>query len=79
MDDSSFYQEIKLMFESFLSVKKDKLKLRIKNLDTDVILNDMNYSKVLFDSDFNIYKLDKDGKPLKVERTEFEVVVLKKN
>lgn len=80
MSDAGFYEEINLMFESYLSPKKDKLQLRIKNVDTDTILNPgekMNYSKVFFDSDLNIYKLDKDGKVVKLERDEFETVVMR--
>lgn len=79
MSDNKFYEEIKFMFESYLSPKKDRLKLQIKNITQNKILNsdDMNYSKVFFDSDLNIYKIDKSGKLQLIENDEFETVVMK--
>lgn len=79
MSDEKFFEEIKFLFESYLSPKRDKLKLRIKNVPIEKILNisDMNYSKVFFDSDLNIYKLDKDGKLQMVENDDFETVVVR--
>jgi hypothetical protein len=79
MSDTKFYKEIQFLFESYLSPKKDKLQLRVKNLEKDSILSDteMNYSKVFFDADLNLYKIDKDGKIVKVENDNFETVVMR--
>lgn len=79
MNDDKFFQEIKFLFESYLSPKKDNLQLRVRNISKDVILTekDMNYSKVFFDSDLNMYKIDKDGKLVAVENDNFETVVMR--
>lgn len=80
MSDEKFFEEIGFMFESHLSPKRDKLQLRIKDVTKDSILEEsksMNYSKVLFDSELNIYKLDSNGKPVLVENENFEAVVMK--
>lgn len=79
MKDAKFYQEIKFLFESYLSPKKDKLKIQVKNLSKDTVLssNDMNYSKVFFDSELNIYKIDKEGKLTMVDNEDFEAVVMR--
>ena len=79
MNDEKFFQEIKFLFESYLSPKKDNLQLRVRNISKDVILTekDMNYSKVFFDSDLNMYKIDKDSKLVAVENDNFETVVMR--
>ncbi len=81
MNDVNFYQEIKFLFETYLSPKRDKLQIRIKNLDTDSILleKDMNYSKVFFDAELNIYKLNNEGKIIKVDKDNFEAIVMKQD
>ena len=81
MNDEKFYKEIDLLFEKYLSSKENVLKLRIKNIEKNTILSetDMNYSKVFFDSDLNIYKIDGEGKIVKVENGNFESVVMKKS
>lgn len=79
MSDTKFYQEIKLLFESYLTPTKDNLQLRVRNIEKNSILSDteMNYSKVFFDSELNLYKIDKDGKLVKVDNDNFETVVMK--
>ena len=79
MSDTKFYKEINLLFEEYLTKTRDILQLRIRNIEKKTILSDteMNYSKVFFDSEFNIYKIDKEGKFKKVENDNFEVVVMK--
>jgi len=79
MNDTKFFQEIKFLFESYLSPKKDNLQLRVRNISKDIILTekDMNYSKVFFDSDLNMYKIDKEGKLVSVENDNFETVVMR--
>lgn len=79
MNDEKFYKEIDLMFEGHLSAKKDKLQIRIKDLSKNKILTevDMNYSKVFFDSDLNIYKKNVDGGIELVNNDNFEAVVIK--
>lgn len=78
-NDEKFYQEIKFIFESHLSPKRDNLQIRIKNIDNNRILSetDMNYSKVLFDSELNILKIDKEGKIVKIDNDNFEAVVMR--
>ena len=80
MSDTSFYQEVKFLFESYLSPKRDKLQIRIKDIEKDSILEEsksMNYSKVLFDSEMNIYKINAQGIPVLVENENFEAIVMK--
>lgn len=74
-----FYKEIDLMFEGHLSAKKEKLQIRIKDTSSGKILgeNDMNYSKVFFDSDLNIFKRNTDGSIELVQNDKFEAVVVK--
>jgi hypothetical protein len=80
MSDNQFYKEIDFLFESYLTAKKDGLKAKIKDISKNKILEetDMNYSKVFFDTDLNIYKIDKDGALVKVENSNFEAIVLRK-
>ena len=80
MSDTSFYQEVKFLFESYLSPKRDKLQIRIKDIEKDSILEEsksMNYSRVLFDSEMNIYKINAQGIPVLVENENFEAIVMK--
>lgn len=67
------------MLESYLSPKRDKLQIRVRNIEKDEILSEsqLNYSKVLFDSDLNMFKIDKEGKLVKVENDNFESVVMR--
>lgn len=80
MKDDARYKEIDLMFETYLSPKKDSLKIRVKDTLKEKIYesNEMNYSKVFFDSELNIYKIDEEGKMIKVEKENFEAVVMRK-
>lgn len=79
MSNENFYKEIDLMFESYLSAKKDKLQIRIKDLSKGKILSnaDMNYSKVFFDSEMNIFKRSQDGFIELVQDDKFEAVIVK--
>lgn len=79
-NDKEFYKQIDFMFESYLSARKDGLKIRIRDISKDKILedSDMNYSKVFFDADLNIFKLDKKGSVVRVDNPNFETVVLRK-
>lgn len=79
MSDTKFFQEITFLFESYLSPKKDKLKINVKDLAQDKILEDMNYEKVFFDSELNIYKVTKEGKLQRVENENFEAIVMKQS
>lgn len=78
-ETQSFYEEVDAMFAEALDVKKDKLKLRIKQKSKNKIFLDSDYSKVFYDSDMNIYKLDVDGKPVKLEDSDFETIIIKKS
>jgi hypothetical protein len=79
-NDQEFYKQIDFIFESYLSARKDGLKIRIRDISKNIILedSDMNYSKVFFDADLNIYKLDKSGSVVRVDNQNFETIVLRK-
>lgn len=78
--DKEFYKQIDFLFESYLTAKKDGLKIRVRDISKNKILEDvdLNYSKVFFDSELNLYKIDKDGKMVVVENSNFETVVMRK-
>lgn len=73
MEDKEFHDKVDKMFESRLK----RHIVRIKDLESEKILteDDMNYSKVLFDSNLNIYKVV-DGKPMLVENPNFKAILL---
>lgn len=79
MSDEKFFKEIDFLFETFLSPKKDRLQIRIRNIEKNFILSEkeMNYSKVFFDSQLNIYKIGKDGNIERVDNENFEAVVMR--
>jgi hypothetical protein len=79
MADTKFFEEITFLFESYLSPKRDRLKINVKDLTQDKVLEDMNYDKVFFDSELNIYKITKEGKLQRVDNENFEAVVMKQN
>jgi len=71
--DKEFHDKVDKMFESRLK----RHIIRIKNLEEDKILteDDMNYGKVLFDSDLNIYKVV-DGVISKIEDSNYKALLL---
>ena len=73
MEDIEFYNKVDELFES----KLKRTIIRVKDLDKDIILGDgdMNYNKVLFDSELNIYKMD-DGKITMVDTNSFKAIVI---
>lgn len=79
MSDKQFYKDVQFIFEEYLSPKKDNLQLRVRDVSKGRIMpvESMNYSKVFFDCDLNIYKIDKEGKLIKVENDDFEAVVMR--
>ena len=79
MSDENFYKEIDFMFESYLSAKEEQFQIRIKDISKDKILSDadMNYSKVFFDSDLNIYKKNVEDRIELVSNDKFEAVITK--
>lgn len=79
MSNENFYKEIDHMFESYLSAKKDKLQIRIKDVSKNKILSsaEVNYSKVFFDSELNIFKRNQDGDIELVQNDNFEAVITK--
>lgn len=74
MEDKEFHDKVSEMFESRLK----RHVVRIKDLEKDKILTeqDMNYSRVFFDSDLNIYKKNEDGSIELVENGNFKAVLL---
>lgn len=79
MSDENFFKEIDFLFETYLSPKKDRLQICIRNIEKNFILSEkeMNYSKVFFDSQLNIYKIGKDGNIERVDNENFETVVMR--
>lgn len=79
MSDTKFYKEIQFLFETYLSPKKDNLQIRVKNMEKNSILSEseLNYSKVFFDSDLNMYKIGKSGSLERVDNDNFEAVVMR--
>jgi hypothetical protein len=79
MSDENFYKEIDFMFESYLSAKEEQFQIRIKDISKDKILSDtdMNYSKVFFDSDLNIYKKNMEDRFELVNNDNFQAVLTK--
>ena len=73
MEDEEFHERVNEMFESRLK----KYIIRIKNIEQDKILSedDLDYSKVLFDSDLRIYKII-DGQTLLVENDNFKAFLI---
>jgi hypothetical protein len=73
MEDKEFHGKVDKMFESRLA----RHVIRIKDLEKSKILteDDMDYSKVLFDSNLSIYKI-KNGVTTLVENSKFKAIVL---
>ena len=73
MEDKEFHDKVNEMFEG----KLKRYVIRIKDLANNKILteSDMNYDKVLFDSNLNIYKID-GGMPVLVENQNFKAILL---
>ena len=73
MEDKEFHDKVDKMFES----KLRRHIVRIKDVENNKILTeeDMDYKRVLFDSDLNIYKIV-DGVPTLVENKNFKAMLL---
>jgi len=73
MEDKEFHDKVDRLFES----KLKRHIIRIKDMKKGNILteDDMNYSKVFFDSNLNIYKMV-DGELLEVENKNFKALLL---
>lgn len=75
MTDENFYQEVDCMFEEYLS-NGDIPKIIIKDVLKNKPLN-INYKKILFDSDLNFYKIEEDKITL-VTDPNYKAFVVKK-
>jgi hypothetical protein len=74
-ENDQFHSDIEKMFASYLGDVGDKPKVMIAKDGS--IITKMNYSKVLFDSDLNIFKINEDGTLKKIEDAAFKAVVVK--
>jgi len=74
MSDEKFYQETDLMFEEYLS-NGEVPKIIIKDLKQDKILK-IDYKKILFDSELNIYKIEEEKATL-VNNPDFKAFIVK--
>lgn len=75
-EKNEFFQQMEDKFRQILSHHK----IAIKNTQTGQILEkeDMNYNRILFDKDLNIYKINKDNQLEKVDHEKgYEAVVMK--
>lgn len=75
-EKNEFFQQMEDKFRQILSHRK----IAIKNTQTGQILEkeDINYNRILFDKDLNIYKINKDGQLEKVDAEKgYEAVILK--
>jgi hypothetical protein len=74
MPNEGFYKEVDDVFESHLKDGQTS-RIRIKDLKTGNILEDMDYNLVVFDDKLNIYKVKNGGlKP--VDNTNFKAVII---
>jgi len=74
--DSTFHSEINNMFESYLHMD-DIPKILVKDVAKDRVLENIDYTKVFFDTDLNMYKLE-NGMFQRVDNPNFKPVVVKK-
>ena len=73
--NKEFHEEINEMFKSYLYT--ENVKILIKDIAANKILENINYKKILFDSSLNIYKASKDGF-IPIDNPNFKAVVIKK-
>lgn len=73
MEDKEFHDKVNDMFEE----KLRRYVIRVKDVANNKIFADseMNYDRVLFDSNLNIYKIE-NGIPILVENENFKAILL---
>lgn len=69
-----FFKEVDKMFEEKLKYEEVPV-IRVKNLKTNSILENLNYDKVRFDVNLNMYKLLDDGLWVIVNNPDFEPII----
>jgi hypothetical protein len=81
MNENEFMNDVDSMFKKKLE-QDPEYKILVKDKIENKIFQEndpgFNYSKVLFDRDLNIYKLNTDGTITKVESANFVAQILKK-
>lgn len=75
--NENFYEKVDKMFEEKLQYEEIPV-IRIKDLKNDLILNDINYDKVRFDSELRMYKLQDNGEWTLVNNPGFKPIVVYK-
>ena len=71
-----FYEKVDKMFEGKLQYEEIP-KIKVKDLKNDKILENIQYEKLLrFDSNLNMYKLQKDNSWVLVENENFKPVIV---
>lgn len=73
MADEQFHSDIDKMFEYYL---KETPKPLLRVCQNGKILTDMSYTRVLFDSEMNIYKILPNGTVERVNNPEFTAVAI---
>lgn len=74
--NQEFHSDIDKMFKSYLA-QELKPKIMVRDLKKKLILTDEKiYSKVLFDSNLNMYKQQENGTFMLVNNKDFDAVVV---
>ena len=73
--DNDFFKKVDKMFEDKLAYE-DRIVIRIENVKDKTILENINYNYLLFDSNLNMYKLQPDGKYVKIIVDGFRPVIV---
>ncbi len=72
--NNSFFDKVDNMFKEKLHYEEYPV-IRIKDLQKNIILENINYDFVRFDSNFNFYKLQNDGTWKLVDNPNFKPVI----
>lgn len=75
--NKQFEEKVQKMFEEKLQYEEIPT-IRIKDLKNDVILDNINYDKVRFDSELRMYKLQDSGEWALVNNNDFKPVIVYK-
>jgi len=77
MEDTEFIKKVETMFQENLTYTP-KMVLRVKNIKENKVfgINDMNYGKIRFDHNLNIYKFDEKGEWVLVNNDNFKAIVV---
>ena len=72
-----FFEKVDEMFEKNLAYE-EKAVIRLQNTKDGKILENINYSRLRFDSDFNMYKSQEDGTWVQVITEDYKPIIVVK-